>query len=641
MIGCSLVFLYFVYARPLIEQQDVGSGPISLTGLYPPERNTQFSYAYTSGVSTLNLPQTGTGIFIASLRLGAPDGRVPVAAHLGTPQLKVALQLQSIRVYHLLLPATQDGDLQLDLHSTTTRLDTDARSLGVLIDWFRLQSIDRLHPPTDVLLTVSFVLFLLWIAIVQLPITYRCKIGLLLLCAMVIGLVYGTHRGKLTIEPLSMIGPGALATTFTLLSHLNLRRMSIMRYYADSWMKARLKRIAWQNIAATFGRVTMIFLIWRVALWAVAAAGLWYSAIVYRYGSLDEAWHRGDIIDGRALWLTGDLVEQAKVRWLVFAGSWLQWDGHRYVAIAHNGYEFGGIHQPNIAFFPLYPLLIRSLLGPTHNNGVIAALIVSHIALLIGLLLLYDLVVKDFTAGVATWTLVFLLVFPAAVFLGSIFTESLALMFAVGTLWAIRREHWWLAGAAGFFLALTRLPGVLMAPVIAIAYLQQQQWRFRMLLRPSFFAVFLPPFGLMLFMLYQWHRFGTPFAFWIAQRDWSNRLSPPWTLPGAMLHAIPTSPNPPLDVFQLMSWIGFLILMLLAIRRLPLSYSLTLILLLLPPYLSSWHMSFSRYVLIGFPGFIMLALLTHQRWVRWILMSAMVPLLVAATVLFVNGFWVG
>ena len=291
--------------------------------------------------------------------------------------------------------------------------------------------------------------------------------------------------------------------------------------------------------------------------------------------------------------------------------------------------------------YRFYPLLIRSLLGPTNNNGVVAALLVSHIALFIGLLLLYDLVVRDFDTGVATWTLVFLLAFPAAVFLGSIFTESLALMFVVATLWAIRREQWWMAGVAGFFLALTRLPGVLMAPVIAITYLQQQQWRFRNLLRLPFFAVFLPPFGLVLFMLYQWHRFGTPLAFWIAQRDWPNRVSPPWSLPQVILHAIPTSPNQPLEVFQLISWIGFLILMLLAIRRLPLSYSLTLILLLLPPYLNSWHMSFSRYVLIGFPGFVMLALLTHRRSIRWILIIAMIPLLVVATVLFVNGFWVG
>src|SRR3712207_7904720 len=45
--------------------------------------------------------------------------------------------------------------------------------------------------------------------------------------------------------------------------------------------------------------------------------------------------------------------------------------------------------------------------------------------------------------------------------------------------WALRRQRWWLAGIAGFLLALTRLPGVLTAPIILLMYLDHERWRWQ------------------------------------------------------------------------------------------------------------------------------------------------------------------
>jgi hypothetical protein len=91
---------------------------------------------------------------------------------------------------------------------------------------------------------------------------------------------------------------------------------------------------------------------------------------------------------------------------------------------------------------------------------------------------------------------------------------------------------------------------------------------------------------------------------------------------------------------HLVIWGLFIILAIVAWQRLPREYSLAL-LLLVPAYLGSWAFSIGRHVLIGFPAFVVLAMWSEVHWVRWVLISIMLPLLLICAALFVNTFWVG
>ena len=168
------------------------------------------------------------------------------------------------------------------------------------------------------------------------------------------------------------------------------------------------------------------------------------------------------------------------------------------------------------------------------------------------------------------------------------------------------------------------------------------QWR--ALLRPPVLAMLLPPLGLALFMLFQWWQFDEPFAFLIAQRNWEQHLSPPWVMPLETVNAI-RQPHDwpqgdwPIRVFQLITWIVFVGLSLLAVFRLPLPYALT-ILLVLPPFLINRSVSLPRYVLLDIPAFIVIAMFAQQRWARAFILSAMLLLHAMAVLLFVNGFWI-
>jgi hypothetical protein len=395
-----------------------------------------------------------------------------------------------------------------------------------------------------------------------------------------------------------------------------------------AWAAVALIQLLSQCDGRSFARpiqgILLIFVAWRAALWLIGGLAVRFSAQLYPLGQLISV---------------GGYVHERRDLANMLATSWLQWDSEHYLAIAERGYTFSGQRWPSIAFFPLYPLLIRLTLPLAGGAGGVAALLVAHLALLGALLLLYDLLAHDFGRAVAYRATILLLLFPMSLFFVSAYSEALALALVIGVVWAMRRERWRLAGVAGALLALTRLPGVLLAPVIGLVYLQAHGWRWRAI-RLDALATLLPPAGLALFMLYQWRRFGTPTAFLQAQRSWDNQLSMPWTMPVVMLRELSASPDWLILTPHAAAWLGFIGLALLTWRRLPLAYSLTTLLLLLPPYLSSYPRSMARYVMIAFPAFVALALWAEPAWRRRLLIAVMLPLLALAVILFVNGFWV-
>ncbi len=396
-----------------------------------------------------------------------------------------------------------------------------------------------------------------------------------------------------------------------------------------------LSRFDGRGFAPPLRGVITIFVVWRLLLWIMTGLGVWYGNVIVAFA--------GAITIGS---LPGFVSERTDLVWNTLVARWMMWDAAHYQTIALSGYSFAAERFPTIAFFPLYPLLIRLLLPIAGGNGHVAAVLVSHSALLAALLLLYDLVARDFTSAVAYRTLVFLLLFPTSFFFIAGYSESLALALTVGVLWAVRRERWWLAGIFGCCLTLTRLPGIMITPLIAITYLQHCNWRWRAI-RSDALTVVLPPAGLALFMGYQWWAFGTPVAFLLAQENWNSQLSAPWVIPHNLLTWIrqgsgapPLGEPVPMLMFQALVWLSFLVLTLLALRRLPLAYGLLTLLLLVPPYLNNRAHGLPRYVLLAFPAFVVLALLAERWWVRLLLISIMLPLLTIAVFLFINTYWV-
>lgn len=599
VIICTLTVFYWI---EFDVRYTVGVGASPLHGGYGDEHSGNLRYRYTDGNTLLMIPQVGAAPQIVTLKLAGPNLSQPRPVQLAVAGRRLVLgEVRDLRVYHILAPTDEQGTLRLRITGPTAPFAADKRELGALITQANLRSPAATLPPAFAVLSALFVCTLVIGGLA--PVRVRTSGWLACGVALAVATSIGLARGHVEFPPLWwQLGLTAFVMTL-----------------------AAVLRSGWFAKAQPLALVGAVFGFWRVGLWLVAAFGIWFSDWVAQVGAL--------------LTRDGNDYDRSQVIWDTLVQGWVQWDSEHYSRIARSGYTFQGVRWPNIAFFPLYPLLINLLAPVTANNVGIAGVLLSNVALIAALYLLYDLVVRDFGRITALFTLVFVLCIPTAVFYVALYSESLALLLTVAAVWALRRERWWLAGAAGMVLTLTRVPGIFIAPVLALCYLQACGWRWRMV-RWSLLAAGLPPLGLLGFMAFQWSKFGTPFAFMQAQAAWENALSPPWVLPMNLWTMLTTKPAWPNTLFQVGFYLLFVALIAIALRRLPLAYGLTTALLLLPPLLSSWTWSVSRHMLIGIGAYIVLAQWADRPWRRWALLAGMLPLLILTTLLFVNGWWI-
>lgn len=136
---------------------------------------------------------------------------------------------------------------------------------------------------------------------------------------------------------------------------------------------------------------------------------------------------------------------------------WQRFDTNWYISIAERGY---GVIPGDIHFPPLYPLLIN-LSRIVFRDGFVAGMVVSGLAALACLKLLYDLFLSwgGDNKG-ATHGLMYFLVFPASFFLFGAYTEGLFIVAAILALEGLRRSQWIRAGVWVSCATLIRLQGL-------------------------------------------------------------------------------------------------------------------------------------------------------------------------------------
>jgi hypothetical protein len=327
-----------------------------------------------------------------------------------------------------------------------------------------------------------------------------------------------------------------------------------------------------------------------------------------------------------------------------------RWDTGFYLSIADEGYIYRGAQLPSVAFFPLLPVVIRAVTALT-GDSLVAGLIVTNLALLGATMLIYRLAEEAWGAGVADRAVWYLLIFPTSFFGSAIYSESLFLLGAAGTLYLARKGYWESAAMLGFLTGLTRLVGIVVAPMLLAEWWAQRRSR-PPGARPSWIALLAPiavPLGTAAYMLYLYWQFGDPLAFVHASAAWERAPRSPLTLIGELLQrpaegwgAAFLAGHLPLN-----NWIDLLIVLLfiglgcvlLAERRW--SEGLLVVLGTLMPFGSGLLMSQRRYVWVLFPAFILLARWGERPWVDRGITAVSLLGLGLFVVLFANGYWVG
>lgn len=323
---------------------------------------------------------------------------------------------------------------------------------------------------------------------------------------------------------------------------------------------------------------------------------------------------------------------------------WGRWDAEHYIGIAVNGYS-----GTEPAFFPLYPLLIW-LLGLLTSNHLIAGLIISNAASFLALLYLYKLVEHQFDRHVAHRAVFYVSIFPTAIFFSAVYTESLFLFLSVASFYYIRERRWVTAGVFGFFCALTRVEGVLLAVPFLIEWmlaLSEQRsdwwkWPLDTLVRPLA-GIIAIPLGLATYMAYLWVLNGDPLYFSHVQEHWHRHLAWPWESFVYSFRIIfghygsQAVANQILEVVFTLLMIAVLVA---GFRRLRASYVAYMALSILVPMSTSSLMSMPRFALVLFPMFALFALWGARPHVHNAIVAFSLPLLGLFTVLFADWYWV-
>ena len=327
-----------------------------------------------------------------------------------------------------------------------------------------------------------------------------------------------------------------------------------------------------------------------------------------------------------------------------------RWDAVWYLGIADHGY--GHAAAGKAAFFPLYPLAVRvvgALGGDSRGALLVAAYLVSLSAFAGALYLLYRLTALELGPARARTTLLLVAVFPASLYFGAPYSESLFLLTSVGAFYAARTGRWAWAGIAAAGAAATRSSGVLLLAPLAAIYVSGRGWR------PSRDAAWLllGPLGLGAYALYLGLAHGDALAFLDVQQAWYRHFAGPlggaWDglvagfegarqlLSGSREHVyFQQAGGDPFRVASMnLMLLAFLVFALVGTfgvwRRLSSPYALwTAVALLLPlsfPVGPQPLMSLPRFLAVLFPLFMWLAIECEERdWTPWVVATFAVGL---------------
>ena len=364
-----------------------------------------------------------------------------------------------------------------------------------------------------------------------------------------------------------------------------------------------------------------------------------------------------------------------------FFWSRANFDGFYYAKIARDGYQY--LQQ---AFFPFYPQLIK-IFQKVFASFIVSGLFISNLAFVFAMIVFWKLLeqgkIKEKTIKK---TLLFLILFPTSFYLVSVYTESLFLLFALSSFYFARKRNFLAAGILAGFASYTRLAGIFLLPALLVEYYEQESRRAmkdrlsalkERITHPrrnhlvwllqsrathfkNLFFIAISSWGLLKYMYFLKKTMGSWFYFVKVQPDFGagrsvDKLILLYQVFWRYLKMIFTvAPSQWLYFnvwFEFVVAVLFLALLLWGWHKreeykIRLSWLVFAGLAYLLPTLTGTFSSLPRYVLVCFPGFIVLArvitdLAKQKRLsqIKWVYLAVTVILLVISSAFFFRGYW--
>jgi len=295
-----------------------------------------------------------------------------------------------------------------------------------------------------------------------------------------------------------------------------------------------------------------------------------------------------------------------------------RYDSGHFENIAWSGYAPVAGGRSNIAYFPVYPMLIRlvgGVFGRHHAIYYLSAVGVAWICFVLAMVALYRLAALDLPREQAQRAVLLAAVFPFAFFFGAAYSESTFLLFTVLAFYLLRTRRWIAAGICGALATATRVPGIFMLPALAWVAARSAEPNRRDRAWAAV-AVVLAAIGFGAYCLYVYSLTGNPFEWAATLERWGYHPGgAPWSAPAALVRNLATHPYrylttdrmAPYDTLYGVTGLAFLGATPFVWRRFGAGYGLYMLLNLLLPLSSGVFEGVGRYCSVLFPCFIWLA----------------------------------
>lgn len=330
------------------------------------------------------------------------------------------------------------------------------------------------------------------------------------------------------------------------------------------------------------------------------------------------------------------------------------WDAQHYLFIAKFGYKE---NNESNRFFPLYPLAIWLFNNVIHNLP-LSGLIVSNLFSILSAILLYKIVIIIFNnRAKAFWSVFFLFAFPTAFFLSAIYSESLFIFLILLFFYLIQKKKLLLSLIPAFLLPLSRPNGIfIILPLLTYIFLTKKHnltFNFPTFNKPikilfplDYFLLIVPVLGIGFYFLLMYFFLKDPFAGFSGHAlvsTWDPRiLIDPASIvknlfsANLVLHGFGNS------IIDRVFFVLFLISLPFVYQKVPKPFFVYSLCIVLTPFLGSF-MSYTRYVLMAFPVFIMLAsYLDEDKYigVRYSVVALFLMLQSIFFSMFILNYWV-
>jgi len=303
-----------------------------------------------------------------------------------------------------------------------------------------------------------------------------------------------------------------------------------------------------------------------------------------------------------------------------FEGIWLRCDAPRYFQIINDWYVGSGDYNDmvNIAFFPLYPFVVRCF-SSVFGNPFWCGIGVSYVSLVMSCYLMYKLVLLDFDTEIAQRSVKYFLIYPFSMFLSAVYPESLFMALVLGCMYLLRKKKWVWASVLAALASACRLQGLVL--VLPIGYEVIVNWR-KDGWKWKYLSCLIAPMGYGAYLLINKIVTGEFFKYlqyqseyWLHENAFFGKAITYW-LPQMAADPARTFVNYGPQILMFFVFIGITVF---AWRRLKGSYLVYSLGYIVASYSTLFLLSGPRYMIGAFPAFIAAAVATKNKHVDFVL----------------------